>query len=125
MKRIIFTGLVLAASMTAVAQDVMQDGSKVVLPLEAQACNLPSAPPPIPDPPVKEDLLKAQKLIKQFQGEMEVYRSCIDKDVASGELSQGNLKAVTNAYDYSVGMEERVAAMFNEALRAYKANTAK
>ena len=125
MKRIIFTGLVLAASMTAVAQDVMEDGSKVVLPLGAQACNLPSAPPPIPDVPVKEDLLKAQKLIKQFQGEMEVYRSCIDKDVASGELSQGNLQAVSNAYDYSVGMEERVAGMFNEAVRTYKANTAK
>ena len=125
MKRIIFTGLVLAASMTAVAQDVMQDGSKVVLPLEAQACNLPSAPPPIPDPPVKEDLLKAQKFIKQFQGDMEVYRSCIDKDVESGEMSQGNLQAISNAHDYSVDMEERVAAIFNEALRAYKANTAK
>ena len=125
MKRIIFTGLVLAASMTAVAQDVMQDGSKVVLPLEAQACNLPSAPPPIPDPPVKEELLKAKKLIAEFQGEMEVYRSCIEKDVESGELSQGNLQAISNAYDYSVDMEERVANMFNEALRAYKASIAK
>jgi len=125
MKRTIFAGLVLMASMTAVAQDVMEDGSKVVLPLEAQACNLPSAPPPIPDPPVKEDLLKAQGLIKQFQGEMEVYRSCIEKDAESGELSQGNLRAITNAYDYSVGMEERVATMFNESLRAYKANAAK
>ena len=125
MKRVIFTGLVLAASMTAVAQDVMQDGSKVVLPLEAQACNLPSAPPPIPDAPVKEDLLKAQKLIKQFQGDMEVYRSCIDKDIASGELSQGNMQAISNAHDYSVGMEERVAGMFNEALRAYKDSIAK
>jgi len=125
MKRMIFMGLILMASMTAVAQDLMEDGSKVVLPLEAQACNLPSAPPPIPDPPVKEELLKAQKLIKQFQGEMEVYRGCIDKDIDSGELSQGNLQAISNAYDYSVGMEERVAEMFNEALRAYKASTAK
>ena len=125
MKRMIFMGLILMASMTAVAQDLMEDGSKVVLPLEAQACNLPSAPPPIPDPPVKEELLKAQKLIKQFQGEMEVYRSCIDKDIDSGELSQGNLQAILNAHDYSVGMEERVAEMFNNALRAYKANTAK
>jgi len=124
MKRIICTGLLLAASMTAVAQDVMPDGSKVVLPLQAQECNLPSAPPPIPDPPVKEELLKAQQFIKQFQGEMAVYRSCLEEDVASGELSQGNLQAISNAYDYSVGMEERVATMFNEALRAYKANTA-
>jgi hypothetical protein len=124
MKRVIFTGLVLAASMTAVAQDVMQDGSKVVLPLEAQACNLPSAPPPIPDPPVKEELLKAKKLIAEFQEEMVVYRNCIEKDIETGELSQGNLQAISNAYDYSVGMEERVATMFNEALRAYKASIA-
>ena len=73
----------------------------------------------------KEDLLKAQKLIKQFQEEMVVYRDCIDKGVDSGEMSQGNLQAISNAHDYSVGMEERVASMFNEALRAYKANTAK
>ena len=125
MKRVIFTGLVLAASMTAVAQDVMQDGSKVILPLEAQACNLPSAPPPIPDPPVKEELLKAKKFIGEFQGEMEVYRSCLEEDLASGELSKGNIQAISNAYDYSVGMEERVASMFNEALRAYKASIAK
>jgi len=125
MKRVIFTGLLLAASMTTVAQDLMEDGSKVVLPLEAQACNLPSAPPPIPDPPVKEELLKAQGLVKQFQAEMVVYRSCLDKDVGSGELSQGNLLAISNAHDYSVDMEERVATMFNEALRAYKASIAK
>ena len=124
MKRIIFAGLILMVSMTAVAQDVMDDGSKVVLPLEAQSCALPSAPPPIPDPPVKEELLKAQKLIKQFQAEMLVYRECIDKDLDSGELSKGNLLAISNAHDYTVDMEERVANMFNEALRAYKASIA-
>jgi hypothetical protein len=126
MKRMIFAVLMLITSMAAVAQDdITNDGSRVVLPLEAQACNLPSAPPPIPEPPVKDDLLKAQKLIKQFQGEMEIYRTCLDKDSESGELSQGNQLAIANAHDYSVDMEERVAAMFNEALRSYKAGLAK
>ena len=125
MKRIIFAGLILMTSMVAFAEEVMDDGSMVVLPLEAQACNLPSAPPPIPDPPVKEDLLKAQKLIKQFQADMEVYRSCVNKDAESGELTKGNLMAIANAHVYSVDMEERVAAMFNEALKVYKANLAK
>ena len=125
MKRIIFAGLILMTSMVALAQDLMDDGSVVILPLEAQACNLPSAPPPIPDPPVKEDLLKAQKFIKQFQADMEVYRTCVNKDAESGELSKGNLMAIANAHDYSVDMEERVATMFNDALKVYKANLAK
>lgn len=124
MKSVIFAGLVLMASAVAFAQDLMDDGSKVILPLEAQACNLPSAPPPIPDPPVKEELIKAQKFIKEFQAEMEVYRTCLDKDIDSGELTKGNLLAISNAHDYSVDMEERVATMFNEALRAYKASIA-
>jgi hypothetical protein len=126
MKRMIFAVLMLITSIVAVAgDDVTNDGSRVVLPLNAQSCNLPSAPPPIPEPPAKEDLLKAQKLIKQFQGEMEVYRTCLDRDNESGELSQGNQLALGNAYDYSVDMEERVAAMFNESLRSYKAGLAK
>ena len=126
MNRMIFVVLMLITSMTALAQDdVTNDGSRVVLPLNAQACNLPSAPPPIPEPPVKDDLLKAQKLIKQFQGEMEIYRTCLDEDSESEELSQGNQLAIANAHDYSVDMEERVAAMFNEALRSYKAGLAK
>ena len=125
MKRIIFAGLILMTSMVAFAQDLMDDGSVVVLPLEAQACNLPSAPPPIPDPPIKEDLLKAKKLIKQFQADMELYRSCVNKDAESGELTKGNLMAIANAHDYSVDMEERVAAIFNDALKVYKASLAK
>jgi hypothetical protein len=123
MKKFMFiAGLALMTSMTATAQDVMEDGSKVVLPLEAQSCVLPTAPPPIPDPPVKEDLITAQKHIKQFQADMAVYRACINKDAESGTLTQGNLLAITNAHDYSVDMETRVAEMFNAALRTYKAS---
>jgi hypothetical protein len=125
MKKIIFAGLALMVSMTAMAQqDTMDDGSRVVLPLEAQACSLPSAPPPIPETPVKDDLLKAQKMVKQFQADMADYRTCIDKDAESEELTWGNQQAILRAHDYSVEMEERVAAMFNEAVRAYKASIA-
>lgn len=125
MKRVLFTGLVLLVSASAGAQQVMDDGSRVVLPLETQQCNLPAAPPPIPDIPEKSDLLKAQKGVKTFQSEMEVYRTCLDKDSDDPNLSAGNLLAISNAHNYSVDMEERVAAMFNEAVRAYKANMAK
>jgi hypothetical protein len=125
MKRVMFASLVLMVSMAAMAQEVMEDGSKVVLPLEAQQCALPSAPPPIPEVPEKPDLLAAQKHVKQFQADMEVYRTCIDKDAESPDLSSGNKQAISNAHNYSVDMEERVAGMFNEAVRAYKANQAK
>ena len=124
MKRVIFTGLVLMISMAAVAQDVMEDGSRVVLPIEAQQCDLPSAPPPIPEVPVKQDLLTAQKHVKQFQTDMETYRTCINKDAESEEASSGNKQAISNAHNYSVEMEERVASMFNDAVRAWKANQA-
>jgi len=124
MKKVIIAVLALLVSMTAMAQDVMEDGSRVVLPLEAQACDLPSAPPPIPEDPVKEDLLKAQKFVKGFQADMEAYRACVNKDSDSGELSSGNRQAISNAHNYSVDMEERVATMFNDAVRDYKAKQA-
>ena len=125
MKRVIFASLVLMVSMTALAQELMEDGSRVVLPLEAQQCDLPSAPAPIPEIPLMEDLLKAQKAVKLFQADMQVYRTCINQDADSDELTTGNLQAISNAHNYSVDMEERVAGMFNEAVRAYKANQAK
>jgi len=112
-------------SMTAMAQEVMDDGSRVILPVEAQQCDLPSAPPPIPEVPIKDDLLKAQKLVKSFQADMETYRTCINQDADSDELSSGNRQAISNAHNYSVDMEERVAEMFNVAVRAYKANLPK
>ena len=124
MKRVMFAGLILMVSMAAMAQEVMDDGSKVVLPLEAQQCALPSAPAPIPEVPEKPDLLVAQKNVKQFQADMEAYRTCVNKDVDSPDLSLGNHRAISNAHNYSVDMEERVAVMFNEAVRAYKANLA-
>jgi len=134
MKKVLITGLVLMVSTTAMAQDVMDDGSKVLLPLEVQQCNLPTAPPPIPEVPIKEDLLKAQKLVKQFQTDLGDYRLCIDPGYADAttqegrtcnpEYSQGNCAAIDNAINYSVDMEKRVAEMFNQAVRAYKASLA-
>ena len=55
---------------------------------------------------------------------METYRTCVNKDIDSEELSSGNRQAISNAHNYSVGMEERVATMFNDAVRDYKARQA-
>jgi hypothetical protein len=125
MKRVIFAGLVLMVSISAIAQELAGDGSRVILPVEAQQCVLPSAPPPIPEQAEKEDLLKAQKYVKQFQTDMQTYRDCVNQYAESPEVSEGNQMAISNAHNYSVDMEERVATMFNEAVRDYKARMAK
>lgn len=124
MKKVVFASLALVLSMTVAAQEMMEDGSRIILPLEAQQCNLPSAPAPIPEPAAKEDLLKAQKNVKKFQADMEVYRTCINKYADNEEVTTGNQMAITNAHNYSVDMEKRVADMFNEAVRLYKASLA-
>lgn len=129
MKKVIITSLVLMVSMAAMAQDVMDDGSRVVLPLENQQCDLPNAPPPVPEEAVKSELLKAHKSLKSFQAELVVYRTCLGVETQEkldglserGDLSMGNVQALFNAYNYSVDMETRVAEIFNVALRAWKA----
>ena len=73
MKKVILTGLALIFSMAANAQEGADDAIRVVLPIEAQQCKLPSAPPPIPEAPVKDDLIQAQKKIKLFQEDVAVY----------------------------------------------------
>ena len=134
MNRMIFAVLLLMTSIVALAQEeVMEDGSRVVLPVDMQSCKVPYAPPPIPEGAVKEDLLKAKKLITEFQGEMLVYRTClgveteekIDALEAKNGMSQGEKMAILSAYDYSVTKEEQVASAFNTALKAYKASLAK
>ncbi len=125
MKRVVLTGLVMLTLTPVFAQDTMDDGSRVILPLETQQCRLPYAPPPIDQEPVYADLIAAQKKVKAFQSGMEKYRECLNHDLLSDVLSDGNRQAITNAHNYSVDMEERVAEMFNVAVRAYKASQAK
>ena len=133
MKRLMIAVLALTASMTTLAQEVMDDGSKIVLPIDLQSCKVPNAPPPIPEAAAKEDLLKAKKLITEFQGEMLVYRTCLGVETEEkldgledkAGLTQGNVMAILSAYDYSVTKEEQVATAFNDALRVYKASLAK
>ena len=125
MKRVLFASLALTFSLSAMAQEVMDDGSMVILPVEAQQCNLPSAPPPIPESPEKSDLISAQKMVKAFQADMATYRDCVNQYAESPDSTMGNKQAISNAHNYSVEMEERVASLFNDAVRAYKASIAK
>ncbi|NND45666.1 MAG: hypothetical protein HKN58_10105 [Xanthomonadales bacterium] len=111
--------LVPVLAMDASAQPL--DPDPVVLPLEARTCNLPNAPMRVP-PDADFDLLaKAKPGIAEFQQDMLAYRACLDTAGKSDSLSDGNRVALTQAYNYSVEMEERIAEQFNIAVRNYKA----
>lgn len=113
------TGLLLALSASA-----QEDGSEIILPVEAQNCNLPTAPARIPDEATYDDLADAKQNVSDFQTELTDYRTCLDASQDSEALTDGNRIALGQAHNYSVEMEERVAEQFNAAVRAYKARQA-
>jgi hypothetical protein len=116
-----FAGLALGATAMAVAQD---DGSQIILPLEAQTCDLPSAPARIPEDASYDDLIAAKGRVSDFQAALAVYRKCLEDAAPEDALTEGNRIALNQAHNYSVEMEERVAEAFNTAVRAYKAREA-
>ena len=124
MKRIFLNLIVAGAVVYTTSAMAQEDGSEMILPLEAQTCNLPNAPARIPDKPEYDELVKAKGGISTFQEEMMVYRKCLDASKEGVDLTDGNEMALTQAHNYSVEMEERVAESFNVAVRAYKANKA-
>ncbi len=115
--------LSLAGLINSAAQ-AQEDGTQIVLPLEAQTCNLPSAPARIPEEATYDDLVTAKGNVSKFQGALMTYRECLDAASGADDLTDGNQLALTQAYNYSVEMEERVAEQFNTAVRAYKAREA-
>ncbi len=114
--------LALAVNGAAMAQE---DGSQVVLPLEAQTCDLPTAPPRIPDDATYDQLVEAKGKVSEFQGELQAYRDCLEGATDPENLTEGNRIALNDAHNYSVSMEERVAEQFNVAVRSYKARQSK
>lgn len=118
---LIFALLAIGFGASALAQE---DGSQVILPLEAQTCDLPSAPARIPEDASYDDLVAAKGRVADFQNALAVYRECLDGAAPEEELTEGNRIALTQAHNYSVEMEERVAEAFNTAVRAYKASQA-
>ena len=110
--------------MPGIATAQTNDESAVVLPLEAQTCNLPVAPARIPEEAEIEALTKAKGNVTAFQAEMVSYRECLDASVQYENMTDGNKMAVRNAHNYSVEMEERIAEQFNLAVRSYKARKA-
>lgn len=108
---------------TAIAQDDA-DEYAVVLPDDAQKCVLPAAPDAIPEDATLDQLKAAKADIAVFQGEVGVFRECLDAAQDNPSNTEGNKQAIISSFNYSVEMEERVAARFNEAIRSYKERNA-
>lgn len=99
----------------------------------AFACEYPQRPE-IPDGSTasKEQVIAAQKAVKAYQADMVNYRECIDAEstarIAELEIGQADEETINNSrmaaakkYNASVDDEELIVALFNEAVRAYKA----
>ena len=113
--------LAAAAFLLSSAQVNAEEGDDIqVLPEEAQACTLPASPNAISEDATRDDLLNAKKQIAVFQGEVTVFRECLNAADANPDNTPGNKAAIVSSYNYSVEMEERVAERFNEAVRSYK-----
>ena len=110
----------LALTIVGTATAQTGDESQVILPLEAQTCNLPVAPATIPADADYDAIVKAHGQVKTFQAEMLTYRECLDRSRDAGNLTEGNDLALVQAHNYSVEMEERIAEQFNVAVRSYK-----
>ena len=115
--------LVLLASVflfnTAQAQDDAEEYD-VVLPVEAQKCVLPASPDAIPKEATLDQLKTTKSQIAVFQGEVLIFRECLQAAESNPENTAGNKQAIISSFNYSVEMEERIAERFNEAIRNYK-----
>ena len=99
------------------------------------ACDYPQRPE-IPEGATasKEEMVAASKAVRAYQGDMVSYRECIDAEstatVAELEIGEADEETINNnkmaaakKYNASVDEEELIVARFNEAVRAYKAQS--
>jgi len=97
---------------------------EVVLPVEAQKCVLPASPRNISKQATLDQLKEAKAQIAAFQADVLVFRECLQAAESAPDNTEGNKQAIISSYNYSVDMEERIAARFNEAISDYKARKA-
>ncbi len=124
MKKFVFMVALIALLMLHTVLAKTEDESNVILPLEAQTCNLPVAPARVTADADYDALVKAKANVNDFQARMISYRECLELAEEAAMLTDGNRLALQNAHNYSVEMEERMAEQFNVAVRAYKARQA-
>jgi hypothetical protein len=83
-------------------------------------CNLPPAPSKIPDgvSASEQDMVSAMKTLKAYNGDVDVYLKCLEFETKQNRLSSDEHAKKHNS---AVAALEKVAAKFNEQVRAFKA----
>jgi hypothetical protein len=106
------------------------------------ACTYPTAPDSIPDgnTATLEQMVAAQKAVKQFDSDINAYTSCLklenDSALAQVDQSQDDAKkkeeqkkelerVQVQKHNAAVEADEALAARFNEQLKVFKAKNAK
>ena len=118
---LLVVGMFMNTAFAQAEKTAEEEDYTVILPEAAQKCVLPAAPDAIPEDADKDQLLAAKAQIAEFQGTLQAYRDCLKAAEESGaDLTAGNKQALVASFNYSVDMEERVAAHFNEAVQSYK-----
>jgi hypothetical protein len=112
------TALIFSGSVAAQTND----GSAILMPLEAQTCNLPISPSRIAKDAGLDELKTARANLTDFQAKLQAFRECLDASTANENITEGNKLAVIRAHDDSVNTEERIAEQFNVAVCTYKQN---
>lgn len=113
--------ILLAAALVFSSVQAQEDEDMIqVLPPDAQDCVLPASPGAIPEEATYDDLVAAKKEIAEFQGSLEIFRSCLKAAEDNPDNTTGNKAAIVASFNYSVEMEERIAERFNVAVRGYK-----
>ncbi|MBT8052243.1 MAG: hypothetical protein HKO85_02760 [Xanthomonadales bacterium] len=120
MKRLLLFIAAASMAVSAQAQEADPDDLIVILPEDAQECVLPAAPDAIPENADLEQLKVAKAQVGEFQAKVTEFRTCLGNAEKNEDNTTGNKAAIVDSYNYSVEMEERVAARFNEAVRDYK-----
>ena len=78
----------------------------------------------------KEDMIEGQRGVKQYVSEMEIYLQCIVEEEKQAREAMPDLQpedeqdredALNKKYNAAVDEMERVAAMFNAEVQAYRA----
>lgn len=89
------------------------------------SCDYPRAPRDLPTGKTesKEEMLEAQKRVKDYVASMEAYLQCLDNELtAMGEAVTDEHRVIRDKrHNAAVDAMDQVAANFNTAVRAYKA----
>jgi hypothetical protein len=95
-------------------------GAVIALPAYADNCVLPPAPSKVPDASSanEQEMLTAMATLKQYDGDVNVYLKCLEFEEKQNRLSSAEREREHNV---AVSQLEKVAARFNEQVRAFKA----